>query len=265
MRSPIRRLARRVMERTGLIVPYYRWRERRAAHDHGPLVDDGRPMPPPDLVMLVSGPSQAWFSERGRADAAAFRELAARHGSDIATGRDVLDFGCGAGRIARWLAPDVIAAGGRFLGSDLNPRLVAWCVANLPGAYARNGPRPPLDLPKGAVDLVYAHSVLTHLTEATATAWLGELARVLRPGGLALLTFHDEAYAALAAPETAARLSAEGYVVLNNAMEGSNYMSAWTSQARMAALADRWFDVLEIVPGRPGAAAQAVLVLRPRA
>ena len=39
-----RRLARRLMERTGLIGPYYRWLERRQARtlDEAP-VDDGRP------------------------------------------------------------------------------------------------------------------------------------------------------------------------------------------------------------------------------
>jgi SAM-dependent methyltransferase len=266
MLKPVRRLARRLMEATGLIVPYYRWLERRSVRGLDEAADDGRPMPPSELIVLVSGPSPAWFSERGRHDAAAFRQLAAAHGLDVAKGLDVLDFGCGAGRIARWLAPDVIAAGGTFRGSDLNPRLSGWCAAHLPGRYASNGLRPPLDVAGGSVDLVYAHSVLTHLTEATARAWLEELARVLRPGGLALLTFHDEAYAGRwGPPEVRARLAREPYVVWNNAMEGSNYMSAWTRAAHLQALAAPWFDALKIVPGGAEAASQAIAVLRPKA
>lgn len=260
----LRRAARRVMERTGLIGPYYRWLERRQARrlDEAP-VDDGRPMPPAELVVLVSGPSLVWFSERGRADAEMFRALAARHGADVATGLDVLDFGCGAGRIARWLAPEVIAAGGSFTGSDLNPKLAGWCAANLAGTYRANGLQPPLALADAAVDLVYAHSVLTHLTEPTARAWLAEIARVLRPGGLALMTFHDEAYAQAWAPEgVAARLDREGYVVWNNALEGSNYISAWTTWARLAEMAEPSFEVVEIVPGRNDEPAQAIAVLR---
>jgi SAM-dependent methyltransferase len=102
-----------------------------------------------------------------------------------------------------------------------------------------------------SLDLVYAHSVLTHLTEPTATAWLAEVARVLRPGGLALMTFHDEAYAQAWAPDgVAARLAGEPYVVWNNAMEGSNYISAWTTRARLAEMAAPRFEVAEIIPGR---------------
>ncbi|WP_293903690.1 class I SAM-dependent methyltransferase [Phenylobacterium sp.] len=265
MLKPLRRVVRRLMERTGLIGPYYRWLERRSARGLGDEADDGRPMPPAELVVLVSGPSRIWFSERGRSDAAMFADLAARHGVDVAAGIGVLDFGCGAGRIARWLAPAVIAAGGRFHGSDLNPKLAGWCAANLPGAYATNGLQPPLALGDGAVDLVYAHSVLTHLTEATARAWLAEIARVLRPGGLALLTFHDEAYAAAwGPPDVAPRLAAEGYVVWNQALEGSNYMSAWTATARLAALAAAGFDVAEMIPGGVDEPSQAVAVLRTR-
>lgn len=267
MTIPFRRLVRRVMERTGMIAPYYRWLERRQAGLlTGELVDDGRPMPPAEIIVMVSGPSRTWFSERGRADAAQFRGIAARHGADVGNGLDVLDFGCGAGRIARWLAPEVTAAGGTFHGSDLNPRLAGWCAANLPGTYRTNGLKPPLANAGGSLDLVYAHSVLTHLTEATTEAWLGELARVLRPGGLALLTFHDENYAAAWAPDgVAAHLAAQTYVVWNNAMEGSNYMSAWVTRARLAEMAATAFDVVEIIPGRSDDPAQAIAVLRARA
>ena len=265
MLRPLRRIARRVMERTGLIGPYYRWLERRSARAVGEAVDDGRPMPPAELVVLVSGPSLRWFSERGRDDAAMFRALAARHGADVAAGLDVLDFGCGAGRIARWLAPEVIAAGGTFTGSDLNPRLAGWCAANLPGTYRANGLKPPLGNAANSLDMIYAHSVLTHLTEPTAQAWLAEIARVLRPGGLALMTFHDEAYAQAWAPEdVAARLAGEGYVVWNTAREGSNYISAWTTRARLADMAAPGFEVAEIIPGRNDAPAQAIAVLRAR-
>lgn len=262
----LRRFARRTLERTGLIGPYYRWLEQRSVLAWDDDVDDGRPMPPPELVVLVSGPSRRWFSERGREDAAMFRDLAARHGAVLERGLDVLDFGCGAGRIARWLAPEVIAGGGTFTGSDLNPKLATWCARSLPGRYLRNGLQPPLGLADGVIDLAYAHSVLTHLTATTVRAWLSELARVLRSGGLALLTFHDEAYAgAWGPPDVLGRLAAERYVVWNNALEGSNYISAWTTSAELSALAAEAFEVVEIVPGRTDEPVQAIAVLRRRA
>ena len=265
MLRSFRTFVRRVMERTGLIGPYYRMVERRVARASFDVFDDGRPMPPPDLMMAVSGSAgQTWFSQRGEADAAKFMGIARTHG--LTGPLEVLDWGCGSGRIARWTAPDIVAAGGGFNGSDLNPKLVAWCEQNLPGRYFRNGLRPPLDLPGHAVDLVYAHSVLTHLTEATAIAWLAEVHRVLRPGGLALLTFMDDCYAERwGPPDVLPKLRAEGFTVFNNALEGSNYMSAWMTPDWFTRRAEPAFEVLEFLPSGVDVPEQAVAVLRARA
>ena len=257
---------RRVLELTGLIGPYYRWREARLAAMVGETVEDGLPMPPSALITLISSTAgQRWYSERGREDAAQFRALAAEQGIDLAQPRTVLDWGVGCGRIARWLAADVTAGGGQFLGVDIHAKLIAWCAGALPGRYLRNGLRPPLPFEAGSVDLVYSHSVLTHLTEETARAWLAELRRLLKPGGCAILTFHDETYAqAWGPPEVRARLAAEDYVVWNNALEGSNYMSAWTSRAYFRQLAAAGFTVAKIVEGGADFPSQAIAVLRPK-
>jgi len=241
----------------------HRWLERRLARQPSDPFDDGLPMPPPQHLVAVAGsPGRRWFSERGRIDAQSFRNLAARHGVDLAGPASVLDFGCGCGRVARWLAPQVEAAGGRFTGTDLNPQLVAWCARNLPGRYLRNRLRPPLDVPSSSIDLLYGYSVLTHLREAMSVLWLDEVFRVLRPSGVALLSFHDEGYAERFGPAgILARLEAEPYVVLNDAMQGSNYMSSWTTRRHFSAMAEPFFDVLEIVEGGDG---QAIAVLRPR-
>jgi SAM-dependent methyltransferase len=124
--------------------------------------DDGRPMPSAYLVALVTGVAdRRWFSEGGERDADTFRALAVRHGIDIASRATVLDFGCGCGRIARWLAPDVMRGGGAFVGLDINSRLLRWCANNLPGVIQRNNLKAPMPVATGSVDLLYAHSVVT--------------------------------------------------------------------------------------------------------
>ncbi|WP_309092364.1 class I SAM-dependent methyltransferase [Phenylobacterium sp.] len=263
-RPPLIRLARRALEVSGLIAPIYRAAERRLVSQAETAVDDGRPMPPADLRVAVAGTAgQKWFSERGQADTAEVLRLARAHGAGGPL--EVLDLGCGCGRVARWLAPEVIDGGGRFVGSDLNPKLVAWCQANLPGEYRVNGLKPPLAEAEASLNLVYAYSVLTHLREPVAMAWLAEIARVLRPGGLALLTFHDEDYAEAWGPaEVKARGRPEGWFVLNDAMQGSNYMSSWTTREHFAAMAAAHFDVAEIIPGGREVASQAMAVLRAR-
>jgi SAM-dependent methyltransferase len=265
MLKPLRRLARRGLEVTGLIGPYYRFLERRLARAPSVIVDDGRPMPPPDLLVTVVGTAgQDWFSQTGRRHAQAILRLAGEAGLAADGPLSVLDWGCGCGRLARWIAADIAARGGEFQGCDLNPKLVAWCRENLPGRYFRNGLKPPLSLPDASVDLVYAYSVLTHLTEPTTRAWLRELRRVLRPGGIAVLTYLDEAFAdRLGPPEVRAALSRKPFVVWNNALEGSNYMSAWIRSAHWPALAAEGFEVVRLVPGGENAD-QTIAVLRAR-
>jgi ubiquinone/menaquinone biosynthesis C-methylase UbiE len=57
-----------------------------------------------------------------------------------------------------------------------------------------NGLAPPLAYEANHFDFIYALSVFTHLPESLQTAWMSELARVLKPGGYLLMTTHRECY-----------------------------------------------------------------------
>jgi SAM-dependent methyltransferase len=96
--------------------------------------------------------------------------------------RDVLDFGCGCGRIARQLTEM------RMTGIDVDAEAIRWCARNLEGRWQTIAPSPPTDLPGQAFDLVYAVSVFTHLDEERQRAWIAELHRLLRPAGLLIVT-----------------------------------------------------------------------------
>lgn len=100
---------------------------------------------------------------------------------------NVLDWGCGCGRLTRHLLNigynDVI-------GIDIDPVNIAWCQENLAGAeFQLVNPDPPTTLPNGHYDLILGHSVFTHLTELDQFLWLAEINRLLKPGGLAVVTF----------------------------------------------------------------------------
>ncbi len=108
---------------------------------------------------------------------------------DLARAERILDFGCGCGRTLRWLIPKYPNL--ELYATDVDGEAIRWCQANLSkGRFVQNSPEPPLPFPADYFDIVYCFSVFTHLDEAMQDAWLDELRRVLRSGGVLFLTVH---------------------------------------------------------------------------
>jgi SAM-dependent methyltransferase len=175
---------------------------------HIPSADRSGPLPAPHQMARVIGePSDFYFRSGGytafRALEEAVREAT---GDELTAYPRVLDWGCGCGRVSRYFLP---LPGASVAGVDVDPENVAWCRANLPSGQWDVVPlRPPTGLPTAGFDLAFGVSVFTHLGESEQFAWLDELRRVVRPGGLALMTFHGEASLVWS------RLSAERYTQL---------------------------------------------------
>lgn len=126
-----------------------------------------------------------WAS--GLQDARNLLSAADEFGVDV---KASLDLGCASGRVIRHLG-----ASGRnieVIGCDINKLHVDWCNRFLASCLVfQNHSIPNLPLQDNSVDLVSAFSVFTHI-EAMETAWLMELRRVMRPGGIAWITVHTE-------------------------------------------------------------------------
>jgi len=105
--------------------------------------------------------------------------------------RAYLDLGCASGRVTRHTAREYPRM--QTFGCDINRLHVEWCNAYLPPVVVtfQNHSVPSLPLESNSVDIVSAYSVFTHI-EAMETAWLMELRRILRPGGIAWITLHTE-------------------------------------------------------------------------
>jgi SAM-dependent methyltransferase len=103
----------------------------------------------------------------------------------------ILDWGVGCGRIARHF----LERGHRnIFGADIDDLNIQWLHSNLGWQDAiRVDFDPPMPYPDGHFDLVYAHSVLTHLSYDDQFRWLEEIRRILKPGGMAFLTVSTEA------------------------------------------------------------------------
>ena len=148
------------------------------------------PLPPARLRFRVAESSSVLnFFTVGLRTAERLQEALAYADFELRSGAAVLDFGCGCGRTLLWLArqfPGVL-----WHGTDVDAESVAWCRASIPGVFSVNGPLPPLPYADGSFDLIYGVSVFTHLSQEHQQAWLPELRRILKPGGLLLLSFHS--------------------------------------------------------------------------
>ncbi len=154
------------------------------------------------------------------------------------TDRHWLDFGCGCGRVARHLigaaAQARCGSGGlAYTGVDVDRRQIAWAARHLPGRFEVIPSAPPTALASDTFDVIFTISVFTHLDEGMQEAWLGELARLLRPGGLLLATTHAPEIArtspGVTAPELA-RLDERGFL-FRPSVGPFNEQSAFHSEA----------------------------------
>jgi hypothetical protein len=100
----------------------------------------------------------------------------------------VMDFGAGWGRIARFFLRDTAPA--NIWAVDPMPRAVTWMrKTGLPCTIVSSQPQPPIPgVAEARFDLIYAHSVFSHLAERQLLAWLPYLVSLLEPRGVLVLT-----------------------------------------------------------------------------
>jgi SAM-dependent methyltransferase len=116
-----------------------------------------------------------------------FRDLYETHVGPIEECPAVLDFGCGWGRIIRFFLKDIEAS--RLWGVDPLEQMIAICKRDVFRCnFEVIETTPPSRFPDDTFGLVYAHSVFSHLSEERHQTCLADLARILKPGGLLLVT-----------------------------------------------------------------------------
>lgn len=161
-------------------------RSTRDAARHGPGLKYGRHWVPSDQrtarLAIYNSDDETTFEEGGQRDAE-------RVGKYVTPASVVLDFGCGSGRVARYVAPHCA----ELWAVDASPRMLELARERLGDStnlrFARCHDVKIPDVASESVDVVYSFLVLQHLEREDAFLALRELRRVLRPGGTAVLTF----------------------------------------------------------------------------
>ena len=218
------------------------------------LVDElgGAPPPPRELQVRVVGVYVGGFLQSGHKAVADIESVLARHALTLSMFDKILDFGCGCGRVLRYLRPQS-DAGEQPYGTDIDAEAIAWCQIHY-DRYARfvvNSPAPPLDFPDDCFDFVYSISIFTHLPEEMQFAWLVELRRVVKPGGYLLFSFRGENHLAAIPSGEKSRMERDGFVYAKTgATPGlpEFYQTAWHTPGYVRRRWGEFFEVIDIVP-----------------
>jgi SAM-dependent methyltransferase len=159
-------------------------------------------IPRPDASMRRYGLGAAAF------DQIALFGMGRLNMSGLRPEHDVLDIGCGVGRIARYLC-DYLDDAAHYEGFDVIEEPVTWCRENITPMFpnfkfrfeplfnSEYNPDPTLasagqfrfPYPDESFDFVCAFSIFTHLLPDETRNYLRETARVLRQGGISYNTW----------------------------------------------------------------------------
>jgi SAM-dependent methyltransferase len=226
---------------------------------------DGIPLPPPSLRSWVAVTDDLdWFLAGGKLGVQTLIDILARHGKKLADVENLLDFGCGCGRVLRHLKNNESIG---LHGTDCNAAAIRWCDENLNFAeFGTNALEPPLRYRSHRFDLVYAFSIFTHLTEPQQTAWIKELGRVTKPEGLLIITVNGDRYIEgdpLWRAEQTAYAKGE-LVVRREDLAGQNACVAFHPETYVREKLARGFEIVDfLAAGAKGNPPQDAYVLRP--
>jgi SAM-dependent methyltransferase len=147
------------------------------------------PVPPKELWWGYTD-SEDHYLQNGKEYVDKMIRVLEQGGCSLSSCKRILDFGAASGIMIRWLAKN--ATGGEVWGVDISGAHMIWCQQHLspPFKFATTTSFPHLPFEDGYFDLIYAGSVFSHIADL-AEAWLLELRRIVRPGGLLYLTVQD--------------------------------------------------------------------------
>lgn len=168
------------------------------------ILQDERLIPPPPpkhLQIRVVGGYVPGFIRSGSTTYKTLNDVLKSIGKDFSDFHNILDFGCGCGRIIR--AFKLHLPSHKLFGTDIDPEAIEWLKANYSSIaeFALNPHMPPMPYESNTFDFVYAISIFTHLPEEIQFAWLEDLRRVTKPGGYLILTTHGKKHYEKLAPE----------------------------------------------------------------
>jgi len=191
-------------------------------------------------------------------------------GKGIGEFNQILDWGCGCGRVTRYFSelPNV-----KLTGVDVDFDNLNWCKRELGfGDFYRVPLHPPTELALSRFDLVIGISVFSHLRERDQIEWLYELNRIARPGALLLMSVLGEATACRSSWDFSlwqewqrkGILSAGDNDDLRGYIEDDEYYcNTYVTPDYVRQSWSRFFKIVEIIPAYIGNQQDLVIMRKP--
>ncbi|WAB91638.1 MULTISPECIES: class I SAM-dependent methyltransferase [Pseudomonas] len=131
--------------------------------------------------------------EKALDEAFRFYEVIRDSVSSLSAETRVLDFGVGWGRIIRCFYKNVPEQ--NLHGVDVDPAILEEAKrTGVKGNLKQISNNGCLPFSRSSMDVIYAFSVFSHLSEDSAKHWITELMRVLKPGGTLIFTSTNLAF-----------------------------------------------------------------------
>ena len=161
------------------------------------LKDPDRLMPPRSLMQV--------FPENFKQVGQEFKKIFIEHGG-LLPDHKVLDVGCSVGRMALPLT-DYLSKDGEYWGFDVNNESILWCQNHITPRFENfhfihsdvvnnkynkigsvNSQDYKFPFTDNYFDLIFLVSVFTHMLPPGVENYLSEISRVLKPGGICMIT-----------------------------------------------------------------------------
>ncbi len=223
------------------------WQENRKGEEELPL-------PPARLRHRVHGTlERESFIGVGKLLTKNISELCEKENRTLFSFENILDFGCGSGRVIRNFRD--IPESCKIYGTDIDAELINWCQKRLPTAvWSVNDHRPPLSFADNFFDLIYSISVFTHLDEEFQHAWLKELQRITKSRALLILTVHGEHCFGQLPPAQREKIHSEGFMFITGATGWLKtdklpdfYQTAYHTKEYIYKTWDKYFEIVRYV------------------
>ena len=103
--------------------------------------------------------------------------------------------------------------------------------------------------PDAYFNIVMGLSVFTHLSEINHYAWMDELCRIIKPGGILFITTQGKSYEYKLSADERYKFNEAKLIIRDRVLEGNRLFSSFQPPGFIQSLINNKFEVMQFIPG----------------